>query len=401
VEEIRSGEWLDAELARRVDAVRRMAGSLVELDRHPGHRLLAGHPVTGRTAQRWTAATATLAGLWRDFAAFRDVVEAAERVRGRRVRPGERELAELHRLLVTRSVEVGRSSVALSERGLTGDAERVETLSPAELATRMETAFAEVSTLVDRCDALHSAYLAGLAPRIERVAAARRLVTELGLTPADPDAAAVVALTARIDALGAAAAADPLALDGDPPGTVLAGLDRDITAAVAGLEAFRTLRSGWEERLRALSAALHRLDGLRGDAERAHARATELVVGGTAALPANRLPELRSALDRLRVTHGWRERAATERALCRAVDDAGAELRAAHELAEGLLERRAELRGRFGAYRAKAARLRRAEETELLTLDADIERLLWSRPADLAAATRALAAYRRRLESVS
>lgn len=71
------------------------------------------------------------------------------------------------------------------------------------------------------------------------------------------------------------------------------------------------------------------------------------------------------------------------------------------ELATGLVERRAELRGRFEAYRARALRLGRIEEPGLLRLEEEIRRLLWTRPAELAGATRAIGAYQRLLRQAS
>ena len=64
-------------------------------------------------------------------------------------------------------------------------------------------------------------------------------------------------------------------------------------------------------------------------------------------------------------------------------------------MADHLQDRRAELCGRYEAYRAKATRLGHAEHPEALALDDRIRQLLWTKPCDLAAATRALAAYQR------
>src|SRR4051812_13629397 len=99
---------LDAELARRVEAQGRIADALVELEGHPGHRLLATAALTGESARRWTEIQALLPRLWADLAAHRTVVAAACAARTRRTRPGERGWAELHRLLVEQSIEVDR-----------------------------------------------------------------------------------------------------------------------------------------------------------------------------------------------------------------------------------------------------------------------------------------------------
>ncbi|MDT7643052.1 MAG: hypothetical protein QOC75_52, partial [Pseudonocardiales bacterium] len=108
------GELLDAELSDRSREETRIAASLVELERHPGHRLLTGGPLTGATAARWATAAPLLSGLWRDFALYRDALDTARRVRGSRPRPNETALAELHRLLALPSVEVSRTEVGLS-----------------------------------------------------------------------------------------------------------------------------------------------------------------------------------------------------------------------------------------------------------------------------------------------
>ncbi|MFD6107926.1 hypothetical protein ACFWFQ_35285, partial [Nocardia salmonicida] len=64
------------------------------------------------------------------------------------------------------------------------------------------------------------------------------------------------------------------------------------------------------------------------------------------------------------------------------------------ELARGLLDRRAELRGRLTAYRAKASRLGVSEDRDVLAADRIAAGLLTRTPCDLAAVTRAVADYR-------
>ena len=51
------------------------------------------------------------------------------------------------------------------------------------------------------------------------------------------------------------------------------------------------------------------------------------------------------------------------------------------------------------AYRAKAHRLGRSEQPEILRLDEELRAVLWARPCDLAAATRVLAEYQRLLQA--
>ncbi|WP_445181579.1 hypothetical protein ACTXG6_23815 [Pseudonocardia sp. Cha107L01] len=391
------GELLDAELSDRSREETRIAASLVELERHPGHRLLTGGPLTGATAARWATAAPLLSGLWRDFALYRDALDTARRVRGSRPRPNETALAELHRVLALPSVEVSRTEVGLSERGLTGAAERVEKITLDELSTRMHAAFAEVSELVTTCGRLREEALAELAPIAERVRAAGRLVAEL-----DVGQPSLTAAASALADLERRAGADPLSLaDGS------GGLGRELPALSVALDdlttrltAIASVRDGWADRLAELDGQLRRLDELRARERTERDRATELVAASLTA-PPDRLPDLLSRRAGLERAASWAARADTLGELRTTVGAAAAELGAAVELATGLVERRAELRGRFEAYRARALRLGRIEEPGLMRLEEEIRRLLWTRPAELAGATRAIGAYQRLLRQAS
>ena len=72
-----SPDALDAELTHHVDEQARIADALLELERHPGHRLLATAALTGVTASRWVATQGLLASLWAVLATYRAVVAVA------------------------------------------------------------------------------------------------------------------------------------------------------------------------------------------------------------------------------------------------------------------------------------------------------------------------------------
>jgi hypothetical protein len=397
------GELLDAELSDRSREETRIAASLVELERHAGHRLLTGGPLTGATAARWATAAPLLSGLWRDFTLYREALDTARRVRGSRPRPNETALAELHRLLALPSVEVSRTEVGLSERGLTGAAERIEKITLDELSTRMHAAFAEVSELVTTCGRLREEALAELAPIAERVRAAGRLVAEL-----DVGQPSLTAAASALADLERRAGADPLSLaDGSGGLGQPGGLGRELPALsvalddlTARLTAIASVRDGWADRLAELDGELRRLDELRARERTERDRATELVAASLTA-PPDRLPDLLSRRAGLERAASWAARADTLGELRTAVGAAAAEIGAAVELATGQVERRTELRGRFEAYRARALRLGRIEEPGLLRLEEEIRRLLWTRPAELAGATRAIGAYQRLLRQGS
>ena len=391
-----SGDALNTELARWVEAEGRMATALVELENHPGHRLLCTITATGRTAERWASARDILAGLWQDFGTYQAVMAAARAVRARRTRPGDHELTELHHLLVEPSIEVARTVVALPVRRLTGAAEHVETITLEQLSARMDAAFEQVSEVVVTCDALSQAFLAGLAPLAERVLAARKLAG--GLLPEGKDPV-ITALTARIDDVNRACATDPLSLAGRPAAEMLAALDTEVAAVCARLAGLAAVRDDWDNQLAKLAATLGEIDTLRAQEEQARQRTQELIIDTGLAAPADRLPVLRSRLAALTDPAGWPARETALAGLWAEADDAAAEIRAAHQRATGLQDRRAELCGRFEAYRAKATRLGHAEDPDALALDNSIRQLLWTRPCDLSAATRALAAYQRLLHA--
>jgi hypothetical protein len=378
---------LEAELAQRSAAEGRIATSLVELERHPGHALLSTSRLTGATARGWARASADLADLWQDFDTYRQVLAAARAALARGA-----DDPELHRLLREPSVEVGRSVVA---RRLTGTVERIDTITLAELAARMEAAFDRVHDLFVTSHDLHEGFLAAIGPLAERLRAARQLAAEL-------DDGRVAELTTRVEELTARSTSDPLSLADAPPDAALAELGARVDALTADLGRAAAARDAWNDRLARVGDAIAELEAARAAAEQVRLRAQELVVTAPLAPPPDRTPALRGvqaalADGRLPSRRGWPARARALADLEAEVDAAAAEVRAAHELADGLIERRTELRGRFEAYRAKAGRLGLSERPDLLALDADVRRLLWTRPADLAAATRALVSYQQLL----
>jgi hypothetical protein len=377
---------LEAELAQRSAAEGRMATSLVELERHPGHRLLSTGRLTGRTEREWVAASADLAALWQDFDTYRQVLAAARTALASAADP------ELHRLLREPSIEVGRAVV---EKKLTGTVERVDTITLAGLADRMEAAFDRVHDLFVTSHHLHETFLAAVGPLAERLRAARQLAADIE----DPR---VAELTTRVEQLTARCTTDPLSLADAPPDAALAELGARVDALTADLARTAAARDAWDHHLARVGDAIAEVEAARTEAEQVRLRAQELVLTAPLDPPPDRTAALRGVhaalLDgRLPSRRSWQARAAALADLEAQVEAAAAEVRRAHALAEGLLERRTELRGRFEAYRAKAGRLGISERADLLALDAVVRRLLWTRPADLAAATRALVSYQQLL----
>lgn len=372
---------LAAELAARTAAEATMAGALVELERHPGHTTLSAGTCTGVTARRWATASAALSGLWADFATYRDVLEVA------RDRPDER-----RRLLRDAAIEVRRTPVALAQRGLTGAAETVETITLDAMAARMDTAFREVSHVVAGCDAVQRAVFTELVPLAARARAALALAHELDSAGVDPDVGPVTAALAEIERT---CVHDPLALADRPVAEVLAPLAHALDGLAARCAPLDAVRTGWTDTLARLDAALAAAEGLRAECRRAAERVRELIANAGPGVPADPVPSLRARRAALPAVAGWPARDTALAALWSEVDAATATLHATRDDAAGLLERRSELRGRYEAFRAKAGRLGVGEGTALLAADEGVRDLLWTRPCDLRGATVALVDYQR------
>lgn len=381
-----SADELDAELTRRVDEQARIADALVELERHPGHRLLATAALTGVTAARWVATQELLATLWADLATHRTVVADACAVRTRRPRPGEREWAELHELLAARPV-------VSSAPGPT------PTLG--ELAARMDGRLREVTAVLEAVETVHLAALAGLGPLAERVREAQLRGHDL-LEPDDPAAVALAAVVGSVDARIATCTNDPLSLSAQLPRDLVDGLaDGGIDAIEACLAERAATRDGWAARYRGVTDAVAALDPLYDQEADARREALDRVAGAGLPVP----PDPRSALRRrLAALPTQRPDAASLTALPRLVADVAAAtdaVRTALGHAAGLADRRIELAGRFAAYRVKALRLGVSDDPEVTALAAQVRGLLASRPTDLYALTPALVAYQQRVNGAA
>jgi hypothetical protein len=370
---------LDAELTRGVEAQNHLADALVELERHPGNRLLGSAALTGTTAARWATVRDLLPRLWADLATHRAVVAAACAVRTRPPRPGEREWAELHELLVARTVEAS-------------------TLTLGELATRMEGRIREVADVLEAAETVHLAALAGLGPLVERVRDAQGRGREL-LEPDEPDAAVLAALATAVDERLATCTNDPLSLPARLPRDLAAGLDDGLDAIEARLAELATVRDRWADRRGAVADAVAALDPLW--AQEAQARDEALARVAVVLPPASDpRPALHRRLAALPMSRPQAAALAALPGLDADVSAAADTLRRAVERATGVTDRRAELAGRFAAYRAKALRLGVSDDPAVVALATQVRALLSAPRTDLQALTPTLVAYQQRVNGV-
>jgi hypothetical protein len=391
---------LDAELDAAQEAVARASSSLVDLEGHPGYGLLRPGGFTGVSARRRDETLATVAELHRDLALYRRAVAAARDARGSRGRPSADELAAAYDALHGESVTLTEEAVPLQRRGLLGPTSEVTRTSADALLARMTAAFDAATRVVADVAAVWDAVAAQLGP-VERALDALR--AEAAALP-EP-AADVAGWSDRLEALRAVVLADPLAHTGTAtpvPAAALAEIGSGLAAARDALREARALRSGLDERVAALTARVDALVVVESATEAVAGEVARLVVAAPGLpTPRRRAPELRAAVreahDAARAGR-WEEASAAFAAVSQDLDAAAAQAQADRDVLGGLLDRRAELRGRLGALRAKAGARGRSEDLTLDALHTRARELLWSAPCDLAAATVAVRAYQRGLE---
>ena len=366
-----SSDILDAELTRRVEEQARVADTLVALEGHPGHRLLAAASLIGVTAARWIAVQELLASAHADLAAHRAVVAAACAVRTRRRRPGGREWTELHELLAAPAPGT--------------------TLTLGDLTARVDAGLREVAHVLETAEAVHLAALAGLGPPAERVRDARTAARDL-LPPGDPDVAALDALAAAVDARLAACTNDPLSRPTPRPRDLADGLGGDLDRIEDRLTELAAAQAGWADRRRAVADAVAALDPLWEWADRARRAALDRVTGPVAVPPDPR-PALRRRLGALPARRPGADALAALPGLERDVAAAGRAGPAPPPLATHQHVRRAGHARRGAPAPPKALRVGVSDDPQVVALTTEIRGLLDGPRADLAALTRALLAY--------
>lgn len=380
---------IDNELASRGREIEAISATLLELDKHPGLVLLRGFPPTGETERRWRPIEQALELMWEDFGRVREILEVAHAIRARRHKPTDADRTELTRLLRDRPHEVSRTPIPMAQRTLTGPTEQVLFVGIADTLDRMRTTFPEIAEFLDAVDAVNSRVLAALTPVQTRLDQFGGVTAELR------------AIAEGVTDLLGRSATDPLALTPDRINSRAAELAQRLDREAQGLAELRELSSDWPA---AIARTRSRLDSI-GDAveraARARERAQEKIRTAPLPVPPDETGTLRTELDALAAGPSGGPAALSLLELSRRIDAALARAEGAVDLAQGLLDRRAELRGRLAAYQVKAARLGVSEQQDVLSANRIAAGLLDRKPCDLAAATRAITDYQQVIAEVS
>jgi hypothetical protein len=361
---------IDRELESRTKEVAAMSATLLELENHPGLTHVRLYPPAGLTAQRWAVIEKSLAQLWQDLGRMTSILESARMVRARRSKPDDDDRAELTKLLHERTLEVSRQPIPLAQRDFGGIREAVEYVGLADTAERMDAAYPAVVDFLDSVDRINSLVAEKLAPTQKQLDVAGA---------AGPQELAELLQTS---------ATDPLSLttrDIEQRVRAIADIVERRSVELAELAA---IQSNWPDALAASAQLLNELQDANTRAAEIRTRALHKVLAGAFPERGDAEPGLRAELGSIT--------APDPAALLSLRHRIEAALHAAHqeeELAQGLLDRRDELKGRLTAYQAKAARLGLGEDRDLLACGRIAEGLLSRRPCDLRAVTRAVSDF--------
>lgn len=367
-------EEIDRELDSRTKEVAAMSATLLELENHDGLEHVRLYPPTGLTAKRWEVIETSLAQLWQDLSRMTSILESARMVRARRSKPEDGERRELTKLLREQTLEVSRQPIPLAQRQIGGLGEAVEYVGLADTAERMHAAYPAVIEFLDAVDGINSLIADKLAPTQKRL-------DEAGV--AGPD---------EIAELLAISATDPLSLTTSDVEKRIAEIADSVQERSVELAELAAIQSNWPD---ALAGTAQRLDELRDAntrAEQTRVHAVQVVLAGSFPTREDAEPGLRADLRSIV--------SPDPKALLSLRQRIEAALRAAREeeqLAQGLLDRRNELKGRLTAYQAKAARLGLGEDRDLLACSRIATGLLSRKPCDLRAVTRAVSDYQQML----
>ena len=390
---------IDAAIDRRAQERSGVSAGLLELDDHPGRRLLDGAKLTGSTAQAWEKASAELAGLWTVFEAYQQVLDRVVAMRGGpKTRLGDRELAAMADLLTGRSVALPRQAVPFERRGLLDPASVQDLLTLDEAVESMTRTYDLVKKVAVEAENAWNRLLEPLDELQAKARSARATADRVGVS-ADPVFERLAGIEVQSSDLRRRALSDPLgtAAGGGAatPARVarlladLAGVQTELDQALAAREEFDQRLAGVQDVIVLIARAEAEAERIRGEVREKIARA--------------KLPPASEAAEHLRtkVAELQRERSGQSWTLL------GRNLSALEKNSRVILEnaqkrvgqirapldRRDELRGLLEAYRARAARHGVAETPALAAAHGLARELLWSAPCDLAGAEAAVRHY--------
>jgi hypothetical protein len=378
------------ELTRLRDASDRVAANLVELEIDSSRQLLEVSTLIGRSADRWSRASAALTDLWRWQGQLKQLLGRAEKLRG----PWRSN--ELRSLLEGESIELTRSEVPLGERDLLASSEITIRCTAAGLLERMSQAFDEAKTVVAEFENAWAA----LTPRMTAAQAA--------LDEAQPIAAGLGEAHRR-DLDEAARAAERLATSAstDPLSTAPEELDRLIDSLHEirrDLDATAALRREFDARLAGAHSLLANLETTAREGRAAHEEALVKISVPTAAGPSAPQDHLGAELAQvasLARSGAWRDARHKLDAWTSRTEALLGEARQAVRANRAPIEARNQFRALLEAYQVKAQRLGVVEDPELARIFTRAHEALYTAPTDLALVAQLVRRYQELISSAA
>jgi hypothetical protein len=367
-------------------ACERISANLIDLEIDVGRQLLDASTLEGESAARWTEASAALTELWREHGLLQELLRAADELRG------ARHTFELAALLGGPSITLTRDDVPIAERELLGSSEAEQRFTPDQLLARMSAAFDQVKAA---SSAIGQAWDV-LLPKLDVARRAAAEATRLAEGLERSDAAGLGEANASLNELAAKVSADPLSTCAEEVEQVSARL----TAIVAELERALELKQGFERRMLEARELLAALDSALAGCAASREELLRKISGAEAApVPGPQPglgPEL-EAIEELAEHEGWREAARALEAWTGRVNALSAAAAAAQAANRAPVESRNQLRALLDAYRVKAKRLGRLEDSRLAALFEQAQSVLYTAPSDLGEAARLVRAYQQAL----
>lgn len=393
-----SRQAVDAAIERRAAERDGVSAGLLELDDHPGRRLLDGAKLTGATAVAWAAASDELQALWTVFEAYQKVLDRAAAMRGApKARLGDREIEALAGLLAGRSVALPRQAVPFERRGLLDPASTQDLITLDEAVATMTAAYAKVKKVAVDAENAWNLLLDPLDRLSARVRQARAVADRVELT-GDPVLDRLASVEKETAELRRRALTDPLGMvaAGAASSPAVGRLTLEADSVRAELERALTARDEFDRRVTALRETVALIAAAEADAETARAEVREKILAPRIPRPSQAAALLRTKVDALTRERGGRSWTLTGRELATLEQNSRVILENARKRVAEVrapLDRRDELRGLLDAYRARAARHGVAEHPEPSAAHRAARELLWSAPCDLAAAEQAVRRY--------
>ncbi|WP_194922909.1 hypothetical protein [Catenulispora pinisilvae] len=390
---------IDAAIDRRALERSGVSAGLLELDDHPGRRLLDGAKLTGATAQSWAKASAELAGLWTVFEAYQQVLDRVSAMRGGpKTKLGDRELAAMADLLTGRSVELPRQAVPFERRGLLDPASTQDLLTLDEAVESMARTYDMVKKVAVDAENAWNRLLEPLDDLQAKARAARATADQVG-AGGDPVFDRLAGIEKQVSDMRRQALTDPLGMVGGASALTparVAGLLGQLADVQTELDQALVARTEFDQRLAGLQDVIVRIARAEAEAEQVRVTVREKIAAPKlppASAAAAHLRGKVAELERERSGQSWtllgRNLSALEKNSRLILENAQKRIAQIREP----LDRRDELRGLLEAYRARAARHGVAEAPVLTALYQSVHDRLWSAPCDLTAAEAGVREY--------